>query len=444
MALALNQSITHGAILRIALPIVLSNMSEPLIGVVNTAVMGRLPGPHYIGGVAVGALIFAFLFWGFGFLRLSTGGLSAQATGAGDHQELVTVLFRSLILAGGIGLCLVALGPWLGPLSVALVGGSEKVMAEAHTYFSYRIWAAPAALTNFAIMGWFIGQGRSTTAFIVQLFLNLINMALSAALVLGAGFATPGVGIAVVTAEYAAMGLGLALALRRLSQMKQKPDWAYIFQRDRFMALITANGDIMIRTLCLVFAFGWFVSRGAKQGDLIVATNAVVLNLFEVAAYMIDGFAYAAEALVGQAIGARARERFRRAIGLTSLWAGVLGLLCALIILLFGSHLAALMTVDPLVRELASHYLGWAALATVAGTACFQLDGIFTGAMATREMRNMMVLSLAVYMAAWWWLEPHYGNHGLWAALNIFFVVRGITFTGRMRTIEARAFGAKA
>jgi len=205
-------------------PIVLSNMSEPLIGVVNTAVMGRLPGPHYIGGVAVGALIFAFLFWGFGFLRLSTGGLSAQATGADDRTELVTVLFRSLILALAIGLCLVALGPWLGPLAVGLVGGSDKVMAEAQVYFSYRIWAAPAALTNFAIMGWFIGQGRSTTAFIVQLFLNLTNMSLSAALVLGAGFATAGVGIAVVTAEYAAMALGLALALRRLAAMKQVPD----------------------------------------------------------------------------------------------------------------------------------------------------------------------------------------------------------------------------
>lgn len=441
MATTLTQPITHGSILRIAVPIVLSNMSEPLIGVVNTAVMGRLPGPHYIGGVAVGALIFAFLFWGFGFLRLSTGGLAAQATGAGDHQGLVTLLFRSLILAAGIGLCLVALGPWLGPLAVKLVGGSDLVMAEAQTYFSYRIWAAPAALTNFAIMGWFIGQGRSSTSFIVQLFLNLTNMALSAALVLGAGFATAGVGLAVVTAEYAAMALGLLLALRRLAAMKQTPDWTHIFERDRFFALITANRDIMIRTLCLVFAFGWFVSRGAKQGDLIVATNAVVLNLFEVSAYMIDGFAYAAEALVGQAIGARERERFRRAVRLTSLWAGVLGVLCALIILLFGNPLSALMTVDPVVRESASHFFGWAALATVLGTACFQLDGIFTGAMATREMRNMMVLSLVIYLAAWWWLEPHYCNHGLWAALNIFFVARGFTFAGRIGAIEQRAFG---
>lgn len=444
MALAPGLPITHSSVLRIAVPIVLSNMSEPLIGVVNTAVMGRLPGPHYIGGVAVGALIFSFLFWGFGFLRLSTGGLAAQATGAGDHPGLVTLLVRSLILAVGIGLCLLASGPWTGPLAVALMGGSDLVQAEAQTYFSYRIWAAPAALTNFAIMGWFIGQGRASTSFITQLFLNISNMVLSATLVLGFGFATAGVGLAVVIAEYAAMALGVFFAFRRLAELNLRPDWPAIFQRDKFLGLISANGDIMIRTLCLVFAFGWFVSRGAKQGDLIVATNAVVLNLFEVSAYMIDGFAYAAEALVGQSIGAKARDRFRRAVRLTSLWAGVLGTLCALIILIFGEPLAALMTTDPAVQASAARYFWWAALATVLGTACFQFDGIFTGAMATRDMRNMMVVSLAIYLAAWWLLEERYGNHGLWAALNIFFVARGLTFAGRLGAIEKRAFAQSA
>jgi MATE family multidrug resistance protein len=433
--------ITNAAVLRIAVPIVLSNVSEPLIGVVNTAVMGRLPGAHYIGGVAVGALIFSFLFWGFGFLRLSTGGLAAQATGAGDRPALVTLLVRSLMLALAIGLCLVAAGPWLGPFAVGLVGGSEAVMAEAQTYFSYRIWAAPAALTNFAIMGWFIGQGKASTAFVVQLVLNLTNMTLSALLVLYFGFATAGVGLAVVTAEYSAMALGLALALRQMLRMGLRPHWPDILQRDKFAALIAANGDIMIRTLCLVFAFGWFVSRGAKQGDVIIAANAVVLNLFEVSAYMMDGFAYAAEALVGQAIGAKILPRFRQAVWLTSVWAGVLATICAIIILLFGSPLVAGMTLDPKVRDVASHYLPWAALATVLGTVCFQMDGIFTGAMATRDMRNMMVVSLAVYMIAWWYLEPAFGNHGLWAALNVFFIIRGLTFTGRLGVIERRAFG---
>ena len=441
MMLRSDTTITHASVLRIAVPIVLSNMSEPLIGVVNTAVMGRLPEPYYIGGIAVGALIFSFLFWGFGFLRLSTGGLSAQATGAGDRVALVTLLLRSLILALVIGVLLVAAGPWLGPFAIRLVGGSSKVMGEAQAYFGLRIWSAPGAMVNYAIMGWFIGQGRASTAFVVQLALNLTNMLLSIVFVHHLGMKTEGVGIAVIIAEYGAATLGLALAFRRAQQLKAWPRAAAVFQRDKFMALISANGDIMIRTLALVFAFGWFVSRGAKQGDLVIAANAVVLNLFEVAAYMMDGFAFAAEALVGQAIGAKARPRFRSAVRLTSLWALVLGLACALVIVLFGEQLVGLMTINPEIRTTASHFILWSALATVLGAACFQFDGIFTGAMATRDMRNMMVLSLAIYLAAWWFLESGFGNHGLWAALNVFFVARGITFALRMPGLEKRAFG---
>ncbi|MCA0433788.1 MAG: MATE family efflux transporter [Proteobacteria bacterium] len=435
-------AISHGSVLRIAIPIVLSNVSEPMIGVVNTAVMGRLPEPYYIGGVAVGALIFSFLFWGFGFLRLSTGGLAAQATGANDKEALVTLLGRSLVLAATIGLALIATGPWIGPLAVTLVGGSADVMREAQTYFAWRIWSAPGALINYAVMGWFIGQGRANIAFFVQLFLNLSNMTLSMIFVLGLGMATAGVGLAVIIAEYAAAGLGLLLALRQFLRMGVRPPAAVIFDRAKFTALVAANGDIMVRSLALVFGFAWFVSRGAKQGDLIVAANAVVLNLFEVAAYMIDGFAYAAEALVGQAVGARDRARFWRAIRLTTLWAGVLSLLCALVIIALGTPLIAIMTTNAEVQETASHYMLWAALATVLGAACFQFDGIFTGAMATREMRNMMLVSLAAYLVSWWFLEPAFGNHGLWAALNIFFVARGITFAASMPVLERRAFGA--
>jgi multidrug resistance protein, MATE family len=184
------QSLSHGAVLRIAVPIMLSNVSEPLIGVVNTAVMGRLPEPHYIGAIAIGALIFSFLFWGFGFLRLSTGGLSAQATGAKDTYELQLIFWRSILLALGIGLTLLLLGPWIGRFAVSLVGGSGDVQREALVYFNYRIWSAPAALANFAILGWFIGQGRATLAFVNQLFLNITNMVLSATFVLYFGMAT--------------------------------------------------------------------------------------------------------------------------------------------------------------------------------------------------------------------------------------------------------------
>lgn len=419
----------------------LSNVSEPLIGVVNTAVMGRLPQPHYVGAVAIGALIFSFLFWGFGFLRLSTGGLSAQATGANDKRELQNIFWRSILLALSIGTILLLLGPWLGPLSVSLVGGSDEVMREAQVYFSYRIWSAPAALTNFAILGWFIGQGRATLAFVNQLFLNLTNMALSALFVMHFGMATEGVGLAVVIAEYAAVALGLVMALQALRKLGMHTNWRDIMQRDPIVRLIAANSDIMIRTFCLVFAFGWFVSRGAKAGDLVVASNAILLNLFEVAAYLIDGFAYASEALVGQAIGARDRARFSQAVKLTTVWAMSFGAFFSLIIWFTGEPLIALMTTNEEVKAFALQFLPWAAVTPILGTICFQFDGIFTGAMATRDMRNMMIASLVVFLGAWSLLEPRFGNHGLWAALCIFFVVRGLTFGWRMPSLARRAFG---
>ncbi len=433
-------AITHASVLRIAIPIMLSNVSEPLIGVVNTAVMGRLPEPHYIGAVAIGTLIFGFLFWGFGFLRLSTSGLAAQATGAGNSAEIAVLIWRSVIIACTIGVALIALSPWLGPLSIGLVGGSDAVMRETHTYFAYRIWTAPAALCNYAILGWFIGQGRATTAFITQLFLNIVNMVLSVVFVMSLGMATEGVGLAVVLAEYAAVALGFVLVTKRLRELGIGVRWPAILQRDKFVKLVAANTDIMIRTFCLVFAFGWFVSRGARADDVTIAANAVLLNLFELSAFMIDGFGYAAEALVGQSIGARNRSHFDRAIALSTLWAGVLGVMCGLVIWFAGPQLIALMTTNVDVQTYASNFLPWAAIAPVLGTMCFQFDGIFTGAMATKDMRNMMVVSLLIYLACWWVLEPLYGNHGLWASLCIFFVARGISYAMRMPALTRVAF----
>ncbi len=434
------QPVSHWGILRIALPIMLSNVTEPLIGVVNTAVVGQLPEAHLIGGVAVGSLIFSFLFWGFGFLRLSTSGLSAQATGAGDAKEVGAIVWRSLLIAVVVGLALIVLSPILKPLSVSLMGGSRDVQEAATTYFSYRIWAAPAALANFAILGWFIGQGRTSVALITQLALNVTNMAMSALLVLYFDFNIAGVGMAVLIAEYAAVAIGLLFVFRRLKQLQQPFDRAYIFDAAKIRNLITANADMMIRTVCLLFAFAWFTSRGARNGDVAVAANSVLLHMFEVAAYMIDGFAYAAEALVGQAIGAKDRGRYSKAITLSTGWVMAFGAIASLLIWLFGAQFIDVMTVNLEVRAFARQYLFWAAITPFLGAACFLYDGIFTGAMATREMRNMMVLSLGAYMLAWLVFESRYGNHGLWAALSIFFIARSLLFAARLPSIKARAF----
>ncbi len=434
--------VTHRSVLTVAVPIMLSNVSEPLIGVVNTAVIGQLKEPYYIGAIAVGALIFSFIFWGFGFLRMSTGGLSAQALGAGDRTELVAVLIRALMIGLAAGMGLVLLSPLIREAAFNLVGGSPEIRAHGETYFNYRIFAAPAALSNYCVMGWFIGQSRAKLAFVVQLFLNLTNMALSAFFVLGLGMTSDGVGLAALIAEWSAVTLALVLAAMILRGMGAHISWPRILDPVRLKRTLLMNGDVMIRTLCLVFAFTFFTARGARAGDVVVAANAVLLNLFEVSAYLIDGFAYASEALIGQSVGARNRQRFRAAVWLTSVWAMVLGIVCSLIIWVFGPTLVDLMTLSPEVRETARTYLPWVAVSPVLGVICFQFDGIFTGAMATKDMRNMMIVSLGVFMLAWWTLEGRYGNHGLWAALNIFFIARGITFATRMPSLERRAFGS--
>ena len=433
--------VTHRSVLTVAVPIMLSNVSEPLIGVVNTAVIGQLEDPYYIGAIAVGALIFSFIFWGFGFLRLSTGGLSAQALGSGDMPELVAVLIRALMIGVAAGVGLILLGPVIREVGFGLVGGSAEIRAHGETYFNYRIWAAPAALANYCVMGWFIGQSRARLAFAVQLFLNLTNMALSALFVLKLGMTSDGVGLAALIAEWSAVALALFLAFAILRGMGAHISWPRILDPFRLKRTLLMNGDVMIRTLCLVFAFTWFTARGARAGDVTVAANAVLINLFEVSAYLIDGFAYASEALVGQSVGARNRQRFRDAIRLTSIWAMVVGVACSLVIWFAGPLIINLMTVSEEVRHAAGTYLPWAAISPVLGVICFQFDGIFTGAMATKDMRNMMIVSLAIFMFAWWLLEAPFGNHGLWAALNIFFVARALTFATRMPSLERRAFG---
>ena len=418
----------------------LSNVSEPLIGVVNTAVIGQLPQPYFIGAITIGSLIFSFLFWGFGFLRLSTGGLTAQAVGAGDRQELAAVPARALLIAVSVGLVLLILSPWLRSAAFSLVGGSADVRLHGETYFNWRIWSAPFALINFSLMGWFIGRARTRYTLLVQLLLNLTNMALSALFVLVMRWESAGVGLAALMAEIIAAAVALAIAAHEWRRLGLTLDRARIFDAAQLKSTIAMNSDVLIRTISLLFAFGWFTARGARAGDMTVAVNAVLMNFFNVAAYLIDGFASASETLVGQSIGAKDRLGFRASVWLTSLWAVVVGAICALLIVALGPWFIDIMTVNPEIRETARHYLGWAALAPFLGTFCFQFDGIFTGALATRDMRNMMLASLAVFMMAWWLLEPRFANHGLWAAFNIFFVARGLTFASRMPSLERRAF----
>jgi len=316
------------------------------------------------------------------------------------------------------------------------------VNTAARTYFDIRIWSAPAALVNYALVGWFIGLGRAGMAFRLQLLLNLTNIGLDALFVLGFGWGIAGVAAGTLIAETGAAVVGIAVALRAAEGVKLRA-WR-VFNAGKLKRMIAVNGDIMIRTLSLLFAFSFFTAQGARSGDLILAANAVLMHFLSVSAYFLDGVAYATEALTGKAIGARDPKRFSAAVRLSSIWAAALSLATGAAFWLAGGAIIDVMTVNTAVREVAKEYLFWAALAPLIGVACFQLDGIFIGATRTRDMRNMMLISLAVYLGAWALLTPLLGNHGLWAALMVLFVVRALTLAWRFPALERAAFGASS
>ena len=432
--------VTHRTVLAIALPIMLSNVSEPLIGVVDTAILGQLGDAYYIGAIAVGAIIFSFLFWSFGFLRMGTSGLTAQAQGAEDDEELRAVLGRALMIAGVCGAGLVILSPLIATAAFWLMEGSDAVETHARVYFDIRIWSAPAALANYVVLGWFIGMGRTGRAFVLQLFLNVLNVIFDAVLVLGFDMGVEGVAIGTVLAQYIAVAAGGLLALRELSGRTGQWSWVAVAVREKIRRMVVVNTDIMLRSLCLIFCFAWFTAQGAKSGDTVLAANAVLFNLFLLVTYMLDGFATSAETLAGQAAGAGSLDRFRNAVRISSLWAVICTGLMGAGIWFGGGWGIDILTVNEAVRETARVYLVWAALAPVLGIACFLFDGIYIGVTRTADMRNMMFVSMAVYLAAWWVLSGHYGNHGLWASLMVFFIARGMTLGARYPALVRATF----
>jgi MATE family multidrug resistance protein len=404
-------------------PVVISNVSTPLIGVVDTAVVGQIPDAAYIGATAIGGLIFSLVFWGFGFLRMGTTGLTAQALGSGDVAEVATVLCRSLLVAVAAGILLIVLQWPIREASFAAVHASARVEGLARGYFDIRIWAAPATLANYALLGWFIGLGRTDIGLILQLILNLTNMALDMLFVLGLGWDVRGVALGTLMAEVCAASIGTAIAMRHMRGMGGHWSTRRVFMPAQLKRTFAVNGDIMIRTLALIAAFLWFASQGARQGDVVLAANSILLQFISVAAFFLDGFAFATEALVGRAIGAAHRPGLTSAVKMTTAWAAGVALLVSAALVWWGPWLIDCLTVDLGARAAARTYLPWAAGAPLLGVWAFQLDGIFIGATQTADMRNAMLMSLGIYVAAWWLLRP-LGNHGLWAAFYVHYLAR--------------------
>jgi MATE family multidrug resistance protein len=420
------RELTHRGVLALAVPVMLSNASTPLIGLVDTAVVGQIPDPAHIGAVAIGALIFGFVFWTFSSLRMGTTGLTAQAFGAGDRGEIAASLHRALLAAAVIGVLLLVLQWPIQRVAFGLLGASEEVEALARSYFDIRIWSAPATLANYALLGWFIGLGRTDTGLVLQLVLNVTNIALALLLGLVLGWGVPGVAAAAVFAEFVAVAVGLVVARRWLAREGSRAEFTRILDPVKLRRVVGVNADIMIRTLAMIGIVVWFVQGGATQSDATLAANALLLNCISIAAFFLDGIAFAAESLVGRAVGAARRAALLLAVKLTTIWAVAIAAVISLVMFAAGPATIDMLTVDAVTRLEAREYLVWAACVPLVGVWAFQLDGIFIGATRTTEMRNAALATLALYLAVAWALAP-FGNHGLWAALTFSYFARAGT-----------------
>src|SRR5471032_2743691 len=400
-----------------------ANLTTPLIGIVSTIAIGRLGDATLLGGVAIASVIFDCLFWLFAFLRMSTVAFSAQALGAGELPEIRAQLVRGLIIAALIGACLIALQVPLAAILLNAMGGSDGVTRAARIYFAIRIWSAPLALANYVVLGWLIGQARAGLALTVQIAINVTNMAATVLLVLCLDAGIAGAAIAAVAAEATGLVLGLVIA-RRLGTGQPAIPRAALLDRAKLMRMLAVNRDIMIRTASLIAAFLFFTAQGARAGDVTLAANVVLNNFLLISAFFLDGLANAAEQLCGRAFGARDRGAFSSATRLVILWGFAFALAVTAVYALFGPRLIDIMTASEDVRRNARDYLWFVVVSPLLAVFAFGYDGIFIGATWAREMRNLMVLSLLIFLGTWFALRS-FGNTGLWVAMLMLYAARG-------------------
>ena len=415
--------VTTAQVFAIAGPAMVANLTTPLIGIVSTTAIGRLGDATLLGGVAMASVLFDCLFWLFAFLRMSTVAFTAQSLGAGETRELRAILVRGFIVAAVIGTALIALQIPLAAVLLGAMGGSEGVTRAAKTYFTIRIWSAPLALANYVVLGWLIGQARAKLALTTQIAINVINMAATVLLVLVLDAGIAGAAIAAVIAEAAGVLLGILIAYR-LTGGKIDIDRATLFDREKLKHMLAVNRDIMIRTASLIAAFLFFTAQGARAGDVTLAANAVLNNFLLISAFFLDGLANAAEQLCGRAYGARDRTGFAGAVRLVIVWGFAFSLAVTAVFALFGPSLIDMMTASAEVRHAARNFLLYVILAPLLGVFAFAYDGIYIGATWARDMRNLMILSLGIFLAAWLALRS-YGNAGLWGALLFHYAARG-------------------
>ena len=420
------KSAWHARVWKLALPLILANLTIPLLGMVDTAVIGDLSAAH-IGAVAVGATVFSFLYWGLAFLRFSTTGLTAQAYGANDLDSALTLLGRAILLAVGFGTLFVVFQAPIVSAAITLITMTPGVEAHVRDYMFIRIWGAPAALANIAILGWLIGLQRVHHALTLQVIINGVNIFLDIALGQWLGMEIKGVALATMISQVIGFGAGVYLIIRIKVGLGANWDVTTILSRQPLLALMVMNRDIFIRSLCVIAAVAMFTIQGAKMGELVLAANGILILFQAFLSYGLDGFAHAAESLVGAAVGARDRTALRNAVKISTQLALLVSVGYVAIFILFGDAIIAGITDLPDVRASVRQYFGWVIISPLVSVWAFQLDGIFIGATRAGDMRNAMLISFCIYLVLMFNLLAYLGNHGLWLAFTVFMIARAVT-----------------
>ena len=434
-AAAPRDELTHHRVLKVAVPIVISNATVPILGAIDTGVVGQMGLAAPIGAVGIGAIILTAIYWVFGFLRMGMAGLTAQALGARNQGEVCALLVRGLMIGFAGGMVLLILQVPIFWAAFQLAPASAEVEGLARNYLQIRIWSGPAAIAVFGLTGWLVAHERTKAVLVLQLWMNGVNILLDLWFVLGLSWGVEGVAAATVIAEVSGLGIGLWL-VRDGFQGQYWKNWAVVFDRVILKRLAIVNSDIMIRSVLLEICLVSFLFLGSAFDDTTLAANQVLIQFLFITAHGMDGFAFAAEALIGQALGAKDRGRLRRSVMLTSFWGAMVIVILTTAFVVFGGWLIDVMTKAPEVQVAARVYLVWIILAPCLGGPSWMLDGIFIGATRTRDMRNMMLVSFGVYWLSIWLLLEPFGNHGLWAALIIFLVARGVTLAVRYPALE--------
>ena len=436
----------HRQILTIAMPVILSNITTPLVGVADIAVIGHANLPSGIsaaaatGAVAFGGMIFSLIFGTLGFFRMGTSGFSAQAKGANDDGELAAIFLRVLMVGFVVGLLLILLRQSVISGIFYFTNASAEVQRLSGDYYKIRALAAPFTLMNYVILGWLMGQGRAKLGLLVQVILNAANILLNLYFVMVLDMAVEGVAWASGLAEIIAFGVSLILILTiyRPKYFMQPLD--NILHRAKTLRMFHVNRDIMIRSLALTVSFTFFTIQSANMGDILLAANAILLQFVSVFAYFLDGFATSAEVFIGQSIGAKNNKIFDRAFKLSLVWAFAMATLMAALTLLAGGYAIDFMSQDMAVRTAASAYLIWPAILVLLGAWCHTVDGVFLGATRGADMRNMMLISLTIYLISWYILVHYFGNHGHWAALAVLLFARGVTLHSKISQLKLDVF----